>query len=405
MTTSSVARVAELSKEEQGRLSSRARNLPYSGIRVIYDKAQSIPGTIHLEIGEPDLPTPAHIAKGAKDAISNGFTHYTPSAGIIELREAIARKLARENGLKYDAENEIVVTGGANVGLSLAMLALVEPGSEVLIPDPGWANYEPLMRLVEGKAVRYPLREEDRFRPRLKELESLVTGKTRAILLNSPNNPTGGILEKDDLEGISDLAKRKNLLVISDEVYEKLLYDGARHYSVASFDGMRERTITINAFSKTYRMTGWRLGYVAATKEIAAAIVRLNSCLNTCASSVSQAAGVSALKGPQNCVKEMVTEFEARRDLFVKGLNQIPGFKCATPRGAFYAFVNTKVLEMKSFDLCLKILERAKVATVPGVSFGPNGEGYLRFSYAASRRQLQEALTRIGSLGNMRVKA
>jgi len=357
-----------------------------------------LPDVVHLEIGEPDLPTPAHIARAAEEAISSGFTHYTPSSGIIELREAIARKLSRDNDLQYDSETEIAVTSGANVGLSLTMLALVDPGSEVLIPDPGWANYEPLMKLVDATSVRYALKEEDGFRPKAEEMEALVTDRTRAILVNSPNNPTGGVLEKSDLEEISVLAKKKNLYVISDEVYEKLLYDEAKHYSIAEFEGMRGRTVIVNAFSKTYRMTGWRLGYIAAPKPIASAIVRLNSCMNTCSSSISQAAGVAALNGPQNCVEEMVSEFKARRNAFIDGLNDVRGFRCAKPRGAFYAFVNTKAIGTNSFKLCLNLLERAKVATVPGSSFGPNGEGYLRFSYSAPRQQLDEAIRRINSM-------
>ncbi|MDA4124647.1 MAG: pyridoxal phosphate-dependent aminotransferase [Thaumarchaeota archaeon] len=387
-------------KGAQARLSTKARDLPLSGIRVIYDKAQLIPDVIHLEIGEPDLPTPAHIAKAGQEAISNGLTRYTPSAGTPELREAIARKLRSENSLDYDS-SEIVVTSGANVGLSLAMLALVDPGSEVLTPNPGWANYEPLMKLVQATPTYYSLREEDQFRPRIGEMTSLVTDRTRAILLNSPSNPTGGVLEKDDLEGISDLARKKDLLVIADEVYEKLVYDGAEHHSIAKFEGMKDRTVTINAFSKTYRMTGWRLGYAAGPKEVISAMVRLNSCMNTCSSSVSQAAGVAALNGPQDCVKEMVGEFASRRDMFVKGLNQIQGFRSMTPKGAFYAFANASSVDASSFDLCLRLLEKAKVATVPGVSFGSRGEGYLRFSYAAPRHQLKEALARIGSLGSI----
>lgn len=376
-------------------LSTKAREVPLSGIRVIFDKAALIPGVVHLEIGEPDQATPEHISKAAQDAISAGFTHYTPSAGTIELREAIVKKLRRDNGLDYGV-GEVMVTSGANVALSLAAFALVNPESEVLMPNPGWANYGPLMKLVQARPVYYTLRQEDEFRPKAEQMESLVTERTRAILLNSPNNPTGGVLEKTDVEKIAELAIRKDLMVITDEVYEKILYDGAKHYSIAGFDGMRERTITVNAFSKTYRMTGWRLGYAAGPEEVIGAMIRLNSCLNTCSSSISQAAGVAALEGPQDCVDEMVREFSARRDILVEGLNQIRGLGSSKPKGAFYTFVNSKSLRSDSFALCLDILEKAKVATVPGVSFGSNGEGYLRLSYATSRSQLQEAISRIG---------
>lgn len=383
-----------MTKTTHVELSAKARALPLSGIRVIFDKAALIPGVVHLEIGEPDQATPAHIIKAAEDALAAGYTHYTPSAGTVELREAVARKLRRENGLDYDVD-EVMVTSGANAALSLTAFALVNPESEILVPNPGWANYGPLMELVQARPVYYALRQEDEFRPRVEEMESLVTERTRAILLNSPNNPTGGVLEKNDVEGIVELAIKKDLVVITDEVYEKILYDGARHYSIAALDGMRERTVTINAFSKTYRMTGWRLGYAAGPKAVIGAMIRLNSCMNTCSSSISQAAGVAALEGPQGCVGEMVREFRERRDVFVEGLNQIRGLGSPKPKGAFYTFVNVKSLGLSSFDLCMDILEKAKVATVPGVSFGSNGECYLRLSYATSRDQLKEAVSRI----------
>jgi aspartate/methionine/tyrosine aminotransferase len=378
------------------KLSARALDLPLSGIRLIYDMARAIPDVIHLEIGEPDLPTPAHIARAAQDAISEGLTHYTPSAGTPGLREAAARKLRRENDLDYDP-SEVMVTNGANVALSLALLALVDPGSEVLIPDPGWANYTPMMKLVQASPRYYALREEDDFRPRIPEMASLVTEKTRAILLNSPSNPTGGVLTKDDLEEISSLATKRNLVVIADEVYEKFLYDGAEHHSIARFRGMRNRTVTINAFSKTYRMTGWRLGYAAGPAEVIDAMVRLNSCMNTCSSSVSQAAGEAALNGPQDCVKEMVEEYRSRRDLFIDGLNKVKGFRSAAPKGAFYAFANVRSMTTSSTEFCIRLLEKARVATVPGISFGSTGEGYLRFSFSAPRHALREALDRIDS--------
>ena len=380
------------------RLSSIASTLPISAIRVINERASKIPGVIHLEVGEPDLPTPKHVADAAERAIEDGFTHYTPSAGIIELREAISKKLARDNGLGYDAGTEIVVTNGANSALSLSLLAIIDPGSDIMIPDPGWANYEPLVKLVRANPIRYPLKEENCFTPKIDDIARLVTSRTRAIVINSPNNPTGGVMEKEDLELVAEFAKRKDIYVISDEVYEKILYDGAKHHSIASIDGMRDRTITVNAFSKTYCMTGWRLGYLAATKEIASAIVRLNSCANTCCSSISQAACLAALNGSQDCVDRMVDQFKKRRDSFVKGLNEIAGFSCVKPRGAFYAFASTKMINPSSFDLCLKILEEAKVATIPGVSFGPMGEGYLRFSYAASQAMLDTALERLASM-------
>jgi len=339
--------------------------------------------------------TPAYIREAAKSAMDAGATHYTSSAGTIELRKAIANKLKRENNLDYDGGNEIIVTAGANTALSLAFLTLTDPGSEVLVPDPGWANYEPGVSLTGSMPIGYSLLEQNDFRPDLGELEKLVTTRTKVLLVNSPGNPTGGVYSSEDLRRMADFAVKHDLAVVSDEVYEKIVYDDTQTQSIASFPSMKERTVVVNALSKTYAMTGWRLGYAATTKNIAAAMTKLHACIASCASSVSQAAAVAALNGPQTDVEEMVSEFKTRRDYFVEALNRIPGFHCRKPRGAFYAFVNVSELSEPSEALVLEILEKAGVVSVPGAAFGPHGEGYIRFSYAASMDNLREAVRRL----------
>ncbi len=373
----------------------RARKIPYSGIRRIFERASTITNAIHLEAGEPDMLTPAYIREAAKTAMDAGATHYTSSAGTIELRKAIANKLKRENNLDYDSSSEIIVAAGANTALSLAFLTLVDSGSEVLVPDPGWANYEPGVSLTGAVPVGYSLLEQNDFRPDLEELEKLVTKRTKVLLVNSPSNPTGGVFSSEDLRLIADFAVKHDLAVVSDEVYEKIVYDGTETQSIASFPSMKERTVVVNALSKTYAMTGWRLGYAATTNDIASAMTKLHSCIASCASSVSQAAAVAALNGPQTDVQKMVSEFKTRRDYFVEALNQISGFHCRKPRGAFYAFANVSELSESSEVLVLEILDKAGVVSVPGSAFGAHGEGYIRFSYAASMDNLNEAVRRL----------
>ncbi len=373
----------------------RARKIPYSGIRRIFERASTITNAIHLEAGEPDMLTPAYIREAAKTAMDAGATHYTSSAGTIELRKAIANKLKRENNLDYDSSSEIIVAAGANTALSLAFLTLVDSGSEVLVPDPGWANYEPGVSLTGAVPVGYSLLEQNDFRPDLEELEKLVTKRTKVLLVNSPSNPTGGVFSSEDLRLIADFAVKHDLAVVSDEVYEKIVYDGTETQSIASFPSMKERTVVVNALSKTYAMTGWRLGYAATTNDIASAMTKLQSCIASCASSVSQAAAVAALNGPQTDVQKMVSEFKTRRDYFVEALNQISGFHCRKPRGAFYAFANVSELSESSEVLVLEILDKAGVVSVPGSAFGAHGEGYIRFSYAASMDNLNEAVRRL----------
>jgi aminotransferase len=350
---------------------------------------------IRLEIGEPDFDTPNHIKEAAKKALDEGFTHYAPFAGFEELRVAIAEKAKIENDIEADPRREIVVTPGACSALYCAVLSVVNPGEKVLIPDPGWPHYEPCVKMAGGIPEHYPLLEENDFRADPHDLIRRVDKNTKAIIINSPNNPTGSVLTKGDIEGLAQIARENDLIVISDEVYEKIVYDDVHHISIASLPGMYERTITINAFSKTYAMTGWRLGYAIAPAEIITQMAKLVLYTSTCANSIGQRAAIAALKGPQDCVVEMVKEYKRRRDFLVRRLNEIEGVSCKLPKGAFYVFPNIKKLGMPSLECAHYILEHAHVSTVPGSGFGEHGEGYLRISYATSLENLEEATNRM----------
>ncbi|MDA4114166.1 MAG: pyridoxal phosphate-dependent aminotransferase [Thaumarchaeota archaeon] len=376
-------------------VSERVNSIPVSGIRVIFEKANKMPGVIRLEVGEPDFDTPAHITAAAKRALDEGFTHYTSSAGIMPLREAISAKLKRENRVDADPATEVVVTPGAGAAIYLSIMCTVNPGDEVLLPDPAWPHYEACISLAGGKVVRYPTHESLGFRPEMEEVANLVTKKTKAILINSPSNPTGSVLGRKDLEGIADLARSKDLLVFSDEVYEKVMYGGVEHYSIASFDGMKDRTVTVNALSKTYAMTGWRVGYAAARPEIAAQMAKLNLFTSGCPNSFAQVAAVEALTGPQGETQRMLEEYTRRRDMMVRRLNEMEGVSCPNPGGAFYAFPRVALRGMNAFDTSMFLLDNAKVATVPGSSFGELGEKHLRLSYATSIENISEGMDRI----------
>lgn len=347
---------------------------------------------VNLGAGEPDFDTPEHIKNALFKAVEEGFIYYTPTPGISELREAISEKLKRDNGINYSA-NEIIVTPGAKQALYEAVQAITNPGDEILIPDPWWVSYVPMVQLAEGKPVFVATYEEDGFRLRPEAIDARITDRTRAIILNSPNNPTGSVLLKEDLKGIADICKDRGLLVISDEIYEAVTYNCA-NTSIASFSGMKERTITVNGFSKAYSMTGWRLGYAAGPIDIIKAMTRIQAHSVSNATSFVQKAGVAALNGSQDCVKEMVNEFKKRRDVIVKMLNGIEGVTCVEPNGAFYAFVNCKSYEPDSFKLVNYLLENG-VAVIPGGAFGEQGEGFLRLSYATSMENIKEGVDRI----------
>ena len=380
--------------------SERSRQIGLSGIREIFEKAQKISDVIRLEFGEPDFDTPNNIKEAGIRAINSGKTKYTSSAGLPELRSAISTKLSHENGVYYDPKSEIVVTAGATSALNLAFLSAVDAGDEILIPDPGWATYSHAVQIVGARPIPYALHEEDGYQFRSDTVEKLVSARTRAILITSPSNPTGAILPKSNIEEIAKFAIERNLFVVSDEVYEKFLYRDrgkteAQHVSIASLPEMKERTVTVNAFSKTYAMTGWRLGYAAAPEALATAMTKINATQGSCVSSISQYAALEALTGPQDSVSKMISAFAKRREVLVSGLNELPGFVCPMPEGAFYAFPNISETGLNSHSLAMKIVENAHVAVVPGSAFGRQGENHLRLAYANSLENIQEALSRI----------
>ncbi|MEM3641937.1 MAG: pyridoxal phosphate-dependent aminotransferase [Candidatus Bathyarchaeia archaeon] len=376
-------------------ISKRAELVPWSGVRKMFNLAQKYGNVINLTVGEPDFDTPKHVVEAAIEAMRRAYTHYTPNAGLIMFREAVAEKVKRENGIDVDPETEVMATVGAMGALSLAMLAIIDKGDEVLIPDPGFPSYKAQVILAGGRPVQYPLKEEDGFSIRVEDIEKLVTKKTKAIILNTPSNPTGTVLNEKILRRISELAIEKDFIVISDEAYEAITYDGVRHVSIASLPDMKERTISIFTLSKTYAMTGWRIGFAVANKEIIGQMTKLQEHISAHPSSISQMAAVAALKGEKSHVEMMVKEYSARRELVLKGLAEMPKIKCLKPQGAFYVFPNIKGFGMSSEEFAMRMLEKARVVLVPGTAFGDNGEGYIRISYATSREKLAEALTRI----------
>lgn len=354
---------------------------------------------VHLEIGEPDFDTPQNVKDAAARAMSAGYTHYTPSAGMLELKEAIAEHVSETRRLDVKPE-EVVVTPGAKPVMFFGVLALVNPGEEVLYPNPGFPVYESVIKFVGAKPVPIPLREENGFSLDPEYVKEKITAKTKMIILNSPENPTGGVATQEQLGVIADcLARRDDVFVLSDEIYSRIIYEGG-HESIAQFDGMRDKTILLDGFSKTYAMTGWRLGYGVMRKDLAAKFAQLMTNSNSCTNTFVQLAGVEALKGSQGDVENMVAEFRRRREVIVDGLNDIKGFRCMKPRGAFYAFPNITGTGMNSRELGERLLHKAGVAVLPGASFGEFGEGYLRLSFANSVENIRKALERIeNSLG------
>jgi len=384
----------------KARLSDRTKSLEPSGIMAIFEKAQGLKDMIRLEVGEPDFDTPEHIKDAAKRALEKGFTHYTSSAGILPLREAVAEKTRKETGVEVDPKREIVVTDGGSCALTLAMMATLNPGDEVLISDPAWP-YGPGIKMAEGVPVRYGLLEKEGFRIDFDDLRSKISRRSKMVLINSPNNPTGSVLDRRELEALSKIALDNDLLVISDEVYEKLIYD-TQHTSLLSLPEMKERTILVNSFSKTYAMTGWRVGYAIASADIAREMAKLNLYLNTCSTSFAQIAALEALRGPQGCVKEMADQYRKRIDLMLHGLESM-SVPCVKPRGAFYLFPDFSEFSHSSHEIAMMLLEKAHVSTAPGIAFGQRGEGHLRLSCANSMENLGEALRRIEkALGDLR---
>ena len=375
--------------------SKRMKRLKPSGIRRFFSLGKKLPDIINLSIGEPDFSPPKHALEAACQAAREGKTHYEPTNGIPELREALAQKAHHDYDLSYDADSEILITVGGTEALFLAGLSLVNPGEGVIIPNPGFVLYEPCALLAGGVPVFLPLLKENDFKPHIRDVTSLITEKSRVMILNYPNNPTGAVLSYGEMATLAKIAVERDLIVISDEVYEKIIYDTAKHYCMATFQGMRERTLVVNSFSKTYAMTGLRVGYVYGPKELISELWLAHQYTVACVNSISQYAALAALRGPQDFVSDTKREFDRRRQLVYKRLNEINGFKCRLPKGAFYIFPNIKAFKMSSEQFAEYLLKEAHVATVPGSAFGSYGEGYIRISYTASYEQLGEALDRI----------
>ncbi|MGH8101655.1 MAG: pyridoxal phosphate-dependent aminotransferase [Chthoniobacterales bacterium] len=353
---------------------------------------------VHLEIGEPDFDTPRNIIDAATDALHKGFTHYGPSAGLPQLKETIAQYVSETRRVNVSPDEVVVVPGGKPI-IFFSILALVEEGDEVIYPNPGFPIYESMINYIGAKAVPIRLREEMDFRLDVDELSGLINDRTKLIILNSPQNPTGGVLTKIDIDRIAGAIGDRNIMLLSDEIYSRLIFEG-EHHSIMSINGMKERTILLDGFSKTYAMTGWRMGYGVMRANLATHIARLQTNSNSCTASFSQVAGVEALRGPQDSVDQMCAEFKKRRDVMVAGLNQIKGFSCRLPKGAFYVFPNITKSGWPSKKLADALLDDAGVAALSGTAFGNFGEGYLRFSIANSIENIEKALDRVNDWAN-----
>lgn len=348
---------------------------------------------IHLEIGEPDMDTPSNVVEAGVHALRNGYTHYGPAPGLLELREALAEDVSASRGIQVAPEEIVVVPGGKPI-IFFTMLALVEEGDEVIYPNPGFPIYESMINFLNAKAVPIPLHEERDFRLDVNELADLITDRTKLIILNSPHNPTGGIITKEDVQDIARAIGDRDIMVLSDEIYSRLTFEG-EPYSIASVPGFKDRTIILTGFSKTYSMTGWRLGYGVMRPDLATQFARLATNSTSCTATFTQIAGVEAVKGDQSEPERMRQEFQRRRDVFVKGLNQIKGFSCRLPKGAFYTFPNIRGTKWPSKKLADALLDEAGVAGLSGTAFGAYGEGHMRFSTANSIENLEQALDRI----------
>ncbi len=379
-------------------LSTRITGMAGSATVQVMNKARALKrqgvDIMDLGGGDPDFDTPQHIQKAAVEAMQSGFTHYVASSGIPELRKAIAQKLARDNGVEVDPEKGIIVTPGGKLALYDCVLALLNDGDEVILPEPAWVSYRPIIELAGGTTVPLHLRADQDFALDTQALTALITPRTKAIIINSPSNPTGKVFSRSELEAIAAAAVANDLYVITDEMYEKIIFDGREHVSIASLPGMAERTLLTNGHSKAYAMTGWRLGYLAGPVALVKEVAKIQEQTATCASSFAQVGGVAALEGPQEIVAQMTAEYQRRRDFFVAMLNDIPHVSCFKPEGAFYAFPKFD-LGMNSIQLADLLLEKARVAGTPGSAFGAAGEGHIRFSFATSPDVLETAARRI----------
>jgi aspartate aminotransferase len=381
------------------RLANRMSRLGTETAFEVLNKARALErqgrSIIHLEIGEPDFDTPSNVIEAAVSALHKGWTHYGPSAGLPDLRQAIAQEVCRTRGVPCGSDEVVVVPGGKPI-IFFSILALVDEGDEVIYPNPGFPIYESMINYIGGRAIPIRLREERDFGLDVNELSSLITDRTKLIIINSPQNPTGGVLSRQDIQAITEVIGDRNILVLSDEIYSRLIFDG-KHHSIMSVPGFKERTILLDGFSKTYAMTGWRMGYGVMRPDLAAHVTRLMTNSNSCTASFTQVAGIEALRGDQSSVERMRAEFQQRRDLFVAGLNRVKGFSCRMPKGAFYVFPNIQKTGWKSKPLADALLEQAGVACLSGTAFGDFGEGYLRFSVANSLDNLNKALEQINA--------
>ena len=382
----------------KNKLAARMDRILPSGIRKVNEKALAMERegrhVIHFEIGRPDFDTPDYIKNACIESLKQGDVFYTSNYGDMELRRAIAEKLEKQNHIPYRAE-EILVTVGLSEAIFDLLCTILDEEDEILVPDPVWMNYVNVPRLLGAVPVSYRLREENGWQMDLDEIRGKITKKTKALVLVTPNNPTGSILSEENLLELSRLAQENDFLVVADEVYERLVYDGNTHVSIASLPGMKERTVTLNGMSKTYSMTGWRLGYAAAPEGFIAGLNKIHQHNVTCAPSFVQKASIAALREETNEVEAMVEEYQRRRDYAVKAINEVPGLSCQCPEGAFYIFINAKPLGMSSEELAGYLLESAGIALVPGSVFGESGEGYLRMSFANSYENIVEGTKRL----------
>ena len=381
--------------ENRNILSTAAQNAMPSGVRHMFELAKKYDDSINLTLGEPGFTTPEHIIEAGIKGLKDRKTKYTPNAGIKELRDAIAYKLLHENGIKCDPDKNLIVTAGATQALMLAMVTLVNPGDEVIIQGPNWPDYRGQIDMVNAKTVYAKVDESNDFKMTADVIEPLITEKTKLIIINSPSNPTGGVLDYDDLKEIAELVKKYKIFVISDEPYEMLVYDGFHQHSLAAFEGLEDYVLTINSFSKTFAMTGFRVGYICANETIVSNLVKLHENMIASVPEPMQLAAVEAVYNGKKDVEEMVKYYDRNRHLIVEGLNKIKGFSCLCPKGAFYVFPNITGFGMSSREAAEYILEKTHVVTAPGDAFGPDGEGFIRICYASKYEQIKEALERM----------
>ena len=383
----------------------RMTEIPFAGIRRVFEKAARLEKegkkVIHFEIGRPDFDTPEHIKAAAIEALAKGMVHYTPNTGVPALREALAETLQLYKQVRYDPETEIMATAGGQEALYLSLQAFLNPGDEVLVPNPGYSQFYSSVRLAGGIAVPVPLLEDEDFAPDLSAAGKLLTDRTRALIVNSPHNPTGAVLSVKQLESITRFASETRLVIFSDEAYDRMVYEGSQFLSPAALPNMKNKTIICGSLSKTYAMTGWRVGYLAAPEDLISAAVKVQQNIMLSICSFAQSGAIAALKGDQTCVEQMIREFDARRQAVLNGIAESPGLTCpVVPEGAFYVFAKHAISGMNSMDLADHLLESGGVAVVPGSAFGSKGEGYLRISYATALPDVREGMERMAHTMN-----